>query len=155
MHQYLSFQLLIGKGLIETRELVEVLHLKREAIVKIPGVSGCVKGVCNWRGEVLWVVDFGELLGIGGSKGIRQTSVMVVQREDQTVGLEVESVGEIEWVNVEGIERVQPPITEAIASCSSGQWKASNGEVFHVFSGAEIFNTLRLSDRNILPTARI
>jgi positive phototaxis protein PixI len=145
MDQYLSFQLPIGKGLIETKELVEILPLSREAVIRISGVCSSVQGVCNWRGEVLWVVDFGELLGLG-SRNTRQISVMVVQQEGQMLGLSVESVGEIERVNAGEIERVKVPVTAAIASCSCGQWKASNGEAFYVFSGAEIFNTLRMSN---------
>jgi Chemotaxis signal transduction protein len=58
-----------------------------------------VMGVCNWRGEVTWVVDLGYLLGFAPlfQKGFSQTvyKVVLLQVDNQYVGLAVPKIGEM------------------------------------------------------------
>jgi Chemotaxis signal transduction protein len=80
-------------------QLAEVFNLPLIQIVPIPDVPAVVMGVCNWRGEVTWVVDLGYLLGFAPlfQKGFSQTvyKVVLLQVDNQYVGLAVPKIGEM------------------------------------------------------------
>ncbi len=80
-------------------QLAEVFNLPLMQIVPIPDVPTAVMGVCNWRGEVTWVVDLGYLLGFAPlfQKGFNQTiyKVVLLQVDNQYVGLAVPKIGEM------------------------------------------------------------
>jgi twitching motility protein PilI len=44
--------------------LVEVLKITPDQICAIPGVDQSLLGVMNWRGQLLWAINLGDLLGI-------------------------------------------------------------------------------------------
>jgi twitching motility protein PilI len=44
--------------------MVEVLKITPDQICAIPGVDQSLLGVMNWRGQLLWMVNLGDLLGI-------------------------------------------------------------------------------------------
>lgn len=50
--------------LLPLQQSAEVLSISRKAIVPIFFMPAWVTGVCNLRGEILWVVDLGHLLGL-------------------------------------------------------------------------------------------
>jgi len=80
-------------------QLAEVFNLSLTQIVSIPDLPRAVMGVCNWRGEVTWVVDLSYLLGFQPlfQKGFSQTiyKVVLLQVDNQYVGLVVPQVGEM------------------------------------------------------------
>ncbi|NJM77688.1 MAG: chemotaxis protein CheW, partial [Acaryochloridaceae cyanobacterium RU_4_10] len=58
-------------------------------------------GVCNWRGEVLWLADLGHCLGFEPlyTQSLRkgQVNTIIVHNNGQTLGLGVEQVNEMLW----------------------------------------------------------
>jgi positive phototaxis protein PixI len=48
--------------LLAAHYLTEISTLKANQIVPIPDVMPQVMGVCDWRGEVLWLIDLAYLL---------------------------------------------------------------------------------------------
>ena len=48
--------------LLSAQSVTEIIRLTAQQIVPIPDVEAQVMGVCDWRGEVLWLADLACLL---------------------------------------------------------------------------------------------
>jgi positive phototaxis protein PixI len=99
-------------GLLSAMELVEVLSVKTEAIVPISGTSAAVMGVCNWRGEVLWLVDVGALLQVGRlcdrNLLLSKYDVIIAKSAGGPIGLVVEAIDQMCWIDPDEIQ-LSPP----------------------------------------------
>jgi len=52
------------KIMLPIEQVTEVLKIDVGNIVPIPQMPSWVMGVYNWRGEILWIVDLGHLIGL-------------------------------------------------------------------------------------------
>ncbi|MEE3716098.1 chemotaxis protein CheW [Tumidithrix elongata RA019] len=128
--QFLTFSVSpTQKVMLATRQLVEILNLSLGQITAIADVAPTVMGVCNWRGEVLWVVDLAYLMGFEPiyRSGYTQTNCSVIlvrqnasQRESQgiAIGLAVTQVGQMLWCESEQIL----PAPATIANSGMGKF---------------------------------
>ena len=63
--QYLKFQLYPDtKAMLPIKQITEVLKVQLGQIMPIPQMPAWVMGVYNWRGDILWMLDLGQLLGL-------------------------------------------------------------------------------------------
>lgn len=95
--QFLSFHLNSEmQAMLPTQQLAEILNLSISQIVPIPDVPPQIVGVCNWRGEVLWLADLGYLLNLKPilHSEYRQSSysVIILQHKGNSLGLLVDRV---------------------------------------------------------------
>ena len=104
-------------------QMTEVFTVSTSKVVPIPHMPPWVIGVYNWRGEILWLVDLGYLLG--GTPLYQQTSsrslyTAIVINSQQSggrqgsstagkkmLGLAVNRVENMEWFNSDLIQ--SPP----------------------------------------------
>ncbi|MBD2102870.1 chemotaxis protein CheW [Leptolyngbya sp. FACHB-261] len=86
---------------LPVKQITEVLKVALTEIVPIPRMPEYVMGVHNWRGEVLWIIDLGCLLGLQPlfqqpvSQLIRTT--VVIHSQGKTLGVSVQQVEGMEW----------------------------------------------------------
>jgi positive phototaxis protein PixI len=131
------------QALVPTDSLIEVITMSPNQIIPIPDTPSEVMGVCNWRGEVLWLLDAGHLLGEAASfvETDYQTkfSVVVVQRQQRSVGLVVDRVGDMVWCLHTEIRSVA---ADAVAArCLLGTWQLPDADqVFFVLDPDLILN---------------
>ncbi len=96
-------------GLLALEQITEILQIEVAEVLPVPDMPSCVMGICNWRGEMLWLVDFNDLVGYPSPWPTQQSStpitVIVVQVNHQAVGLGVPQVNDIELHN---LQRLQP-----------------------------------------------
>lgn len=87
-------------GLLPLTDLRGVIHVALTEILPIPQVAEFLLGMMNWRGEAIWILDLGSLLGATHwcrREGVRNSGMaMLVQVQNQTLGLLVEQVSTIE-----------------------------------------------------------
>ncbi|HEY9644097.1 MAG TPA: chemotaxis protein CheW [Coleofasciculaceae cyanobacterium] len=112
--QFLRFSVGHDTALLPLEQITEILQINVMTILPVPETSSCVWGVCNWQGKLLWLVDLDALLGY--SPQLQQEPffqqepivlmVMVVQLNQQTLGLGVQQVGDIEF---HPLQKLQPP----------------------------------------------
>ncbi|MDZ8034178.1 MAG: chemotaxis protein CheW [Nostoc sp. DedQUE08] len=87
-------------GLLPLADLRGVIQVALTEILPVPQVAEFLLGIMNWRGEAIWILDLASLLG--ATHWCRRESVrssgmaMLVQVQNQTVGLLVEQVNSIE-----------------------------------------------------------
>jgi positive phototaxis protein PixI len=149
--QFLHFKLLPDTDLLlPVQQMVEVLNIPVLEIVPIPDLPAWVLGVHNWRGEILWLVDLGQLIGLAPiyQQGTgRYTAIVISQgakeQGDRTLGLLVHRVEDIEWCNPDLIESPpQSAVSTALAPFLRGYLVQPTGEIMVVLDGNSIFEAM-------------
>ena len=101
MQKFLRFQL-AGEDLclLPTEGVLQVLQIEMEDILPVPQMPGCVMGVYNWRGDLLWLVDFQHLVGLqpllSEALNLTNCTTVVVRLNNKLMGLVVDRVEDIE-----------------------------------------------------------
>jgi positive phototaxis protein PixI len=156
--QFLQFQLFPDvTALMNVQQIAEILSMPVGQVIPIPHMPAWVMGVYNWRGEILWVVDLGLLIGLSPlhQQAINRAhySVIVVhnanpnpgQRQTnqvlgrQTLGVAVGQVEGMEWCDPDQIQ--SPPgyaVTPELAPFLRGYLMKANGDMFVTLDGAAI-----------------
>ncbi len=152
--QFLRFTLLPDTNLmISLSEIAIVLKIPFGQIIPIPEMPSWVIGVYNWRGEVVWMIDLGELLGFTPwnqqSVASSHHKSVVIHPSDQDrknrtrgdlVGLVVSEVNDIEYCDVAQLH--SPPasaVTPELAPFLRGYWLKENGEIVVAIDSDSIF----------------
>jgi positive phototaxis protein PixI len=142
--------------MLPIEQVTEVLKISLTKIVPIPQMNPWIMGVYNWRGEILWTVDLGHLLGLNTwqEQQINNTNATAVILsfpngskakgiEKKSLGLIIKNVEDIEWCDS---SLIQPPppsaITPALAPFTTGYWLKPGGEIILVLEGNSIINTM-------------
>lgn len=125
------------KVILPTKQLVEILSLSLGQITPITDLAPAVMGVCNWRGEVLWVVDLGYLLGFNPLFHYVHTQstykVILVHSQGYTLGLAVSQVGQMLWCDPTQIQPASATFVDSeLAAYLRGYWLDPNGDAFLV-----------------------
>ncbi|MEM9272672.1 MAG: chemotaxis protein CheW [Cyanobacteria bacterium P01_F01_bin.143] len=144
------------KIMLPIEQVTEVLKIDIGNIVPIPQMPSWVMGVYNWRGEILWIVDLGHLIGLDSwhQQEIKKTDHTAVvlshksksdnQKKSQTsLGLIMTRVEDIEWCNSNLIQ--SPPtsaITSALAPFLRGYWVKPDGQIILVLDGDTIITAM-------------
>lgn len=140
-------------ALLPILQLGEVLNIPINQIVPIFQMPAWVMGVYNWRGEILWVVDLGQLVGLtpcyqqSFSTSTYTTIILHAashnslssSNRNQVLGIIVNQIEEIEWCNLEQIQ--SPPSTIAVDGMLPflrGYWMKSDEEMLAIIDGEAI-----------------
>lgn len=157
--QFLRFNLLPDTtAMVSVHQMTEVLTIPIAQIVPIPHMPAWVMGVYNWRGEILWIVDLGHLIGLYPlyqQANSRSTYTAIVIHSTQqasgrlqaassktgrkVLGLLVNRVEDMEWCNPDSIQ--SPPlsaVTPELVPFLRGYWLKSNGEILVVLDSNSI-----------------
>lgn len=135
--------------MLPVAQLIEVLKVPVGQITPIPHLPAWVMGVYNWRGEILWMIDLGHLLGLTPwhqhsvsayyTATILQTAQNAAGSEPQMLGLVVTQVQDIERCDPSQIQ--SPPsaaVTPELAPFLQGYWLKSSGEMLACLDGNAI-----------------
>jgi positive phototaxis protein PixI len=154
LEQFLRFHLMPNTtALLPIQQLTEVLTIPISQIVPIFHMPPWVMGVYNWRGEILWMVDLGHLVGLTPwhqqpISTSAYTAVVLQAHSKQTTSINVQSqmlgvvvsrVEDIEWCNPDLIQ--SPPsstVTPELVPFLRGYWLKSNGEMLLLIDGQAI-----------------
>lgn len=86
--------------LLAIDQIAAVVTIAVTDILPVPHMPGCVMGIYNWRGEMLWLVDLALQVGFTSllKPEMNLTTVMaiVIQMNGQSLGLVVPEVHDIE-----------------------------------------------------------
>jgi positive phototaxis protein PixI len=139
------------KVMLPVAQLTEVLTIPLGQIVPIPHMPAWVMGVYNWRGEILWMVDLGHLVGLTPWHQQQQRGstyrAFVLRTDAQTtnpekgqkLGLIVGRIEDIEWCDPAAIQSPPASTIEAgLAPFLQGFWLKSDGEIIVALEGKAI-----------------
>jgi len=101
-------------GLLPLEQIGEVLRVNVTDILLVPEMPSCVLGICNWRGDMIWLVDISQLMGYSPLEKQGQFSddlvVLVVEVNEQSLGLVVLQVNDIEYHNLQHLQSAIPGV---------------------------------------------
>ncbi|NEO29429.1 MAG: purine-binding chemotaxis protein CheW [Symploca sp. SIO3C6] len=160
--QYLRFYLEPDtNALLPILQLAEVLNVPIAQIVPIAHMPAWVMGVYNWRGEILWMVDLGHLVGLtpcyqqaintstyttivlqATSKNTKSTKA-----KSQMLGVIVNRIEDIEWCDSHQIQ--SPPsstITPELLPFLRGYWLKSDDDMLAVLDGEAVIAAMPKPD---------
>jgi purine-binding chemotaxis protein CheW len=101
----------------------EVMQQAPDRITPIPNASPLLLGTINLRGQIIWVADLGQFLGNPSLLKTDRGEIPVIAVEDQEtiLGLAVESLGDMEWLDIEKLQ-ASNNIPDHIAPYVQGEW---------------------------------
>lgn len=121
-------------GLLPLDQLAEVLSIKASEILPVPEMSGCVLGIYNWRGKMLWLIDLNYLVdypSLSRQEQLAPLTAMIVEINSQSLGLVVQAIDDIE---VHNPGHLQPSdvglFPQSLLPFIKGYFPGVNGAVF-------------------------
>lgn len=100
--QWVTFRLedeTYGINVMQVREV-----LRYNEIAPVPGAPHFVLGIINLRGNVVTVIDTRERFGLPTSEVTDNTRIVIIEAEDQVVGIMVDAVAEVVYLRASEIE---------------------------------------------------
>lgn len=158
--QFLRFHLMPDiNAMLPVHQMTEVLTIPIAQVVPIPQMPAWVNGVYNWRGEILWLIDLGQLIGLTPlyqqASNRSNYTVIVIHSSQQrsskqhagssgtsgkVLGLAVNRLEDMEWCNPDVIQSPpQSSITPELVPFLRGYWLKSNGDILVVLDSNSIF----------------
>ncbi|AFZ42464.1 CheW protein [Halothece sp. PCC 7418] len=109
----------------------EVVSQSPNLITPIPNASVLLLGTMNLRGQVIWVADLGKFLGDPGVLTTERSEIPVITIEDQDMmmGLAVEKIAGMEWLEPEELE-VASNLSDEMAPFIQGEWEWDRSSLF-------------------------
>ncbi|NEO28899.1 MAG: chemotaxis protein CheW [Symploca sp. SIO3C6] len=149
IQQYLSFHLTLEhQAMLPTRQLSEVFNLDSTQIVPITDMLAAVMGICNHRGEALWLVDLAYLLGLTplftqNWRNLNPIKIIVIRECNKLLGLAVYQVDQLSLYNLRSFQSM--PVNDypqSMAFCLQGYNLTPDGKTTIVLDGKAIFDFL-------------
>lgn len=75
-----------------------------QPITRIPEAPAFVEGIINLRGQLIPITDLRKRLGFKAAVSEKQSRILVIEQDQQVVGLMVDAVSEVLRVPVDRIE---------------------------------------------------
>lgn len=100
--QWVTFRLDNETYGINVMQVQEVLRYTE--IAPVPGAPNYVLGIINLRGNVVTVIDTRERFGLPGADLNDNTRIVIIETEEQVVGILVDAVAEVVYLRQSEIE---------------------------------------------------
>lgn len=143
-------------AMLAVNQIAEVLNIPITQVVPIPQMPAWVLGVYNWRGEILWIMDLGHLLGLTplsqqSTNSATYTAVVIRNAQqrsftlgnsntsDKVLGLLINRVEDLESCNPDVIQSPpQSAVKPELVPYLRGYWLKPSGEIIVVLDGNSI-----------------
>jgi purine-binding chemotaxis protein CheW len=95
-----------GVDISQVREIVRLVQISY-----LPKAPDFIEGIVNLRGQVLAVIDLSKRLGIPSKTRGETTRIIIVEVQDNTVGMIVDAVSEVLRLSADCVDEV-PSLVE-------------------------------------------
>jgi purine-binding chemotaxis protein CheW len=116
--RWVTFRLENEKYGINVMQVQEVLRVTE--IAPVPGAPSYVLGIINLRGNVVTVIDTRSRFGLTSTEMDDSTRIVIIEAEEQVVGILVDSVAEVVDLKASEIEMAPNVGTEDSAKFIQG-----------------------------------
>lgn len=107
------------------------------SLTRVPGTPSWVRGVGNWRGRILAVLDLRDLLGVAPAD-VSEEGLVVLSRGGSMVGVVAERVDGVLEIDAEALEPALLTLPAEAGSLLEGQLTDEYGPV-GVFDAGAVF----------------
>lgn len=104
-----------GVDIHQVREIIRIPEITR-----VPRTPDFVEGVVNLRGSVIPVLDLRKRFGFEPKTYDKDQRIVVLEMEDQTVGMIVDSVSEVLRIDLSAIDSPSPYVVSVDSQYISG-----------------------------------
>jgi purine-binding chemotaxis protein CheW len=104
--QVIVFRLEQDQFAVPIDQVWHVERLAEQTITWVPRGPAFLEGVFNVRGQVIPVLDLKKRLGMPAGERAPRARILIVEMQDQRVGLIVDAVSDILWF---ATDRIEPP----------------------------------------------
>jgi purine-binding chemotaxis protein CheW len=104
--QVIVFRLEQDQFAVPIDQVWHVERLAEQTITWVPRGPAFLEGVFNVRGQVIPVLDLKKRLGMPARERAPRARILIVEMQDQRVGLIVDAVSDILWF---ATDRIEPP----------------------------------------------
>jgi len=116
--RWVTFRLENEKYGINVMQVQEVLRVTE--IAPVPGAPDYVMGIINLRGNVVTVIDTRKRFGLHSKEVEDATRIVIIEADEQVVGILVDSVAEVVDLRISEIESAPNVGTEESAKFIQG-----------------------------------
>lgn len=116
--QYVTFLLqdeVYGVNVMQVQEV-----LRYSEVAPVPGAPSHVLGIINLRGNVVTVIDTRQCFGLMTAEVTDHTRIVIIEIDRQVIGILVDAVSEVVYLNQSEIERAPNIGTEDSAKFIQG-----------------------------------
>jgi purine-binding chemotaxis protein CheW len=102
--QFISFRVggeEFGLDILRVQEII-----RNQALTRVPNLPDYIDGVFNLRGKVIPVIGLRKRLGLNEQPADKQTRIVVVDVQNQTLGFIVDSVSEVLRIHGNTVEPI-------------------------------------------------
>jgi len=92
---------LCGMDILKVQEINKLLDM-----TEVPQAPDYVKGILNLRGQIVTIIDLGKKLGLTSTKGTADTRNIIVNSNNEYIGLMVDRIGDVVRTDM---EKIEPP----------------------------------------------
>lgn len=112
---------LCGMDILKVQEINKILDL-----TAVPQAPEYVRGILNLRGQIVTVIDLGIKLGLSRIEIGPETRNIIVNSQNEYIGLLVDRIGDVERTSEEKIEAPPANIGGVKAMFFEGVYKKEN-----------------------------
>jgi len=141
--RWVTFRLENEKYGINVMQVQEVLRITE--IAPVPGAPSYVLGIINLRGNVVTVIDTRSRFGLASVETDDSSRVVIIESEEQVVGILVDSVAEVVDLQPSDIETAPNVGTEESAKFIQGV-ASHDGELLILVDLNKLLNDEEWSD---------
>ncbi len=95
-------------------------------ITRVPKTPTFIKGVINLRGDIVPIMDLKERFGLPQIEETEETRIIIVKFEDVQMGIIVDEVKEVIYINEEQIESTTSLVKEGLMENVLGAGKVDD-----------------------------
>ncbi len=100
---------------------------KNPTITAVPQSQEFIVGVMNLRGRIVTVIDLGRKLGLSFTVPGKESRTIIVNSQDEYIGLLVDRIGDVTPVNTEKVEPHPANIDDVLGNFTQGVLKTGAG----------------------------
>jgi purine-binding chemotaxis protein CheW len=112
---------LCGMDILKVQEINKLLDM-----TEVPQAPEYVKGILNLRGQIVTIIDLGKKLGLTSTERTADTRNIIVNSNNEYIGLTVDRIGDVVRTDLERIESPPANIGGVQGKYFEGVVKAEN-----------------------------
>lgn len=129
---------LCGMDILKVQDINKLTEM-----TNVPQAPDYVKGILNLRGQIVTILDLGKKLGLSETRKGADNRNIIVNSEDEYIGLLVDRISDVVRADVDAIEPPPANIGELQGKYFEGVLKGDNG-LIGILKTEEILKTSEL-----------
>lgn len=140
--KFLQFQLQGEEiALLNAAIAPEIRLVAADEIIPVPQLPDWVLGIYQWRGEILWLIDLGNLMGFSSLSWQNKNFAIVIESNARSLGLVVPKVSGLEEYDLQQLQKTSDDLfSPSLSPFVQGFFLKDDREILQLLNLEEIFS---------------